>query len=116
MTKRIDFNPVSMYAPRPAWRHPVLTARHIRDGWRAWRAARRTRHRTARPVGPYGWTAKRIPIVGLDDDKGHDCLALFHPRSPNYPFVQYPNNDRGRRSFLWAIGNYASDRDLSNFK
>lgn len=106
---------VSIHAPRPAWRHPVLTARHMRDGWRAWRAARRTRHRLARPVGPYGWTVRRIPVVD-SDARPYNRLALFHPAGPKYPYVQYDDNDRGRRMFLWAIKKYAFDRHLSNFK
>lgn len=106
---------VSLHAPRPAWRHPVLTARHIRDGLRAWAEAHSTRHRHARPVGPLGWTARRIPVVD-SDAMPYDRLALFHPKGSKYPFVQYDDDAKGRRMFLWAIRKYAYDRSLSNFQ
>lgn len=100
---------------RPDWRHPVDRLRWVRDGLCAWRAARRTRPRHARPVGPYGWTARRIPVVN-HDGYPYDRLALFHPRQSKAPFVQYEDTPTGRRHFMWACFKYAYDRELSRFE
>lgn len=100
---------------RPGWGTPVRRLLWVRDGLRAWLAARRTRHHHARPVGPYGWTARRVAVFIYDDETA-DRLALFHPRSANAPYVQYDDTPAGRRRFMWACYRYAYDRELSRFE
>ena len=101
---------------RPGWSTPVDRLRWGLDGLRAWVVAHRTGWRHARPVGPYGWTARRVPVIGHNGEEEFDRLALFHPRSSKAPFVQYDDTPAGRRRFMWARYRFAYDRELSRFE